>query len=284
MITLLERLRPGHQLTNFMVTMSLAVLLIWFGLMNISGASASTLERWLSGHKFLSFLMAYKQYLMWGTGAMQALAGLLIALHSVPYSVKRAAYWFTAAMSAVALSLMFTNPVWIDSLGGFPAIGAGQGLIKYLTLLGLALHCLYVRQGKPIMVIGLILVLGWIGGMKFTGPEAEGVAPLLGTSPIFNWWLPVYFDQQNASNVIGVIELVTVLLLTGYWWNRKAFLAGLALSAATFIATLSFMISFAPSWHPDFGGFPYLSSTGVFLLKDLILLAAVFVLSEKSRI
>ncbi len=281
MISAIERLRPSRGFTELFVTLSLALLLIWFGLMNISGASSDIVERWIKGHMFLSILLPHKTYIMWGVGGLQALSGLLIVLHSVPDNIKRLAYMFTAFYSLGALSLMLTNPVWIDSLGGFPAIGAGQGIIKYLTLLGLAMWRLGNRHAETVMLVGLIIVLGWIGGMKFTGPEADGVDPLLKTSPVFNWWLTAYFTKQGASNVIGVIELVTVVLLTGYWWNKRLFTLGLFLCALTFITTLSFMVSFAPTWQSPMGGFPYLSSSGHFLLKDLALLAATFVLVSR---
>lgn len=282
-MAMLERLRPGPQFTDFFVTMSLTIVLVWFGLMNFSGASAAIVGRWIDGHALLSGLGPYKKEIGVGLGVLQAVSGLLIVLHSVPERIKRYAYWFVVVASAFSLSLLLTNPVWMKSLGGFPAIGAGQGIIKYLAVAGLALWCLHHRHAKLVMLLGLILVLGWIGGMKFTVPEADGIEPLLKTSPVFNWWLPVYFTKLHASYVIGVIELVTVLLLTGYWWNRQAYLLGLLLAAGTFITTLSFMVTFGPTWNTSMGGFPYLSSAGQFLLKDLLLLAATVVLAARSR-
>ncbi|WP_417448847.1 DUF417 family protein [Kordiimonas sp.] len=282
MLHIVNRIRPGRTFTEVFVTLSLAVILLWFGLMNISGASGNTVERWLAGHAFLHSLLPYKHYIMWGLGGLQALSGLLIALHSVPERLKRTAYWFVVFYSVGALSLMFTNPVWIESLGGFPAIGSGQGIIKYFTLLGLALWRLGYRHADTVMLLGLILVLGWIGGMKFTAPEAEGVAPLLKSSPVFNWWLTVHFDKQAASNFIGVVELATVLLLTGRWWNRTLFTLGLLLTACTFVVTLSFLITYPSAWNSGLGGFPYMASSGLFLLKDLALLAATLVLASRG--
>ena len=282
MFAILDRMRPSSAVAEFAVTLAFAVLLIWFGLMNISGAASGIVERWISGHMALKSLLPYKNYVMWGLGGLQAAAGLVIALHSVPDHIKRLAYWFVVIYSLGALSLLATNPVWIDSLGGFPAIGAGQGILKYLTLLGLALHRLNFRHADKVILAGLLLVLGWIGAMKFTGPEADGVWPLLTSSPVFNWWLPVNFAKQGASNVIGVIELVTVLLLTAQFWNTRLFRLGLLLAAGTFVVTLSFMVSYAPSWQTNMGGFPYLSSAGHFLLKDLPLLAATLLLASRS--
>jgi uncharacterized membrane protein YkgB len=34
---------------------------------------------------------------------------------------------------------------------------------------------------------GLVLVLLWIGGMKFTAYEAEGIRPLVPNSPLMGW-------------------------------------------------------------------------------------------------
>ncbi len=283
MTALFDRLRPGAQFTDLFVTLSLATVLIWFGLMNVSGASASVVDNWLKGHMFLSGLQENKQWIMWALGGLQALSGLLIVLHSVPECIKRYAYLFVLAWSAASVSLLFTNPVWIGSLGGFPAIGSGQGLLKYVTIGGLALWRLGHRHSTLVMLVGLMLVLGWIGGMKFTQIEADGIAPLLKTSPVFNWWLPVYWGTMQASYVIGVIELITVVLLTGYWWNQRAYMAGLALAAITFIVTLSFMVTFAPAWNTAMGGFPYLTSGGQFLLKDLLLLAGCCVLAARTR-
>src|SRR5262245_1829134 len=34
---------------------------------------------------------------------------------------------------------------------------------------------------------GLVVVLLWIGGMKFTAYEAEGIKPLVANSPLMGW-------------------------------------------------------------------------------------------------
>ena len=86
-----------------------------------------------------------------------------------------------------------------------------------------------------------------------------------------------------ASNIIGVIEIVTVVLLSGWWWNKTACMYGLLLAAVTFIAILSFLVSFPESWNTQFGGFPYLASTGHFLMKDLLMLAATVALAAEIK-
>lgn len=265
---------PSASNAHLFAVLSLAGLFLWMGLMGLSGASANAGTGWINGHSFSENLKPFKDIILLAIAGLQTAAGILIVVYAIPQRFKRLSYAFIVLYGIGALSLMLTNPVWISSLGGFPAIGSGQGLIKYLTIIGVAMWFLGMRGAKEVMLLGLILVLGWIGAMKFTGPEAEGVWPLLTSSPVFNWWLPA-LGKQMASNVIGIIELVTVVLLTGYWWNNKAYDFGLILSAVTFLVTLSFLVTFGSSWTSTF---PFLSGTGLFLIKDAVLLAAVFIL------
>ncbi|TNE61990.1 MAG: DUF417 family protein [Alphaproteobacteria bacterium] len=280
MLVTQPRLAPTIAFARFFATASLALVLIWFGLMNISGTSAPVVAKWISGHDYFSGLKQYDKFVMYGLGIVQIFCGLVIALQNVPERTRRAAYWAVIALSGFSLTLLLTNPVWDQSLGGFPAIGAGQGLIKYVAIIGLALWCLHNKHGDTIMLLGLILVLGWIGAMKFTAPEAEGIAPLLKTSPAFSWMLNS-FSLRTASNIIGAIEIGTALLLTARWWNSTAYGLGLLFCVYTFAATLSFLITFKAAWTGV--GMPYLSSAGQFLLKDLLLLAATLVLASERR-
>src|SRR5260370_40925841 len=41
--------------------------------------------------------------------------------------------------------------------------------------------------GKAILRWGLVLVLAWIGAMKFTAYEAMGIQPLVSHSPLLTW-------------------------------------------------------------------------------------------------
>jgi len=126
--------------------------------------------------------------------------------------------------------------------------------------------------GGYILRYGLVLVLGWIGAMKFTAYEAEGIKPLLETSPLMGWMLRV-MSLQAASNLIGTVELVTALLLAIRPWAPKVSAVGSLLAIGTFLATLTFLFSL-PGWEQSLGGFPALSGSGGFLLKDVVLLGA----------
>ena len=47
----------------------------------------------------------------------------------------------------------------------------------------------FERLGAFFIRYGLVLVLGWIGAMKFTAYEAQGIKSLVETSPFMSWLL-----------------------------------------------------------------------------------------------
>ncbi|MGB3836122.1 YkgB family protein [Castellaniella sp.] len=120
----------------------------------------------------------------------------------------------------------------------------------------------------------LVIIFLWFGGMKFTVYEANGIAPFIANSPIMSW-LHALFGVQGASYVIGVLELSTAgALILGAF--QPVFSAlGAAMSAATYLITLTFFLSTPGVAEATAGGFPAISAMpGQFLLKDLVLLAA----------
>ena len=45
----------------------------------------------------------------------------------------------------------------------------------------------FEKMGAFLIRYGLVLVLAWIGAMKFTAYEAEGIKNLVETSPLMSW-------------------------------------------------------------------------------------------------
>ena len=272
---------------------AVVIVFAWFGAMNFTSVGAEMVEPWLAGHLLFGFLgpnqlAAYAPWVAKGVGAVQILGALLVALPRPRLQCLGAG--LLSGLAIGALTLLITNPVWIDGWHGFPAIGAGQGLIKYVAILGLLFYlgtegqryfmgaesARFKALASPLMLFGLILVLGWIGGMKFTEVEARGIEPLLESSPLF-FWMGKVFSLRISSMLIGVAEITTAGLLLAGWYNRSLFTLGALLTVATMAATLSFLFTL-PGWSEPLGGFPALSSSGHFLLKDLLLLAACLVL------
>ena len=140
----------------------------------------------------------------------------------------------------------------------------------------------FEKLGAFLIRYGLVLVLGWIGAMKFTTYEAEGIKTLVETSPLMSWMYRV-FSVQATSNVIGVTELVAALLISIRPLSAKLSAIGSVVAVFTFLTTLTFLFSL-PGWEKSLDGFPALSGSGGFLLKDIVLLgAALFTLGDSLR-
>jgi uncharacterized membrane protein YkgB len=130
------------------------------------------------------------------------------------------------------------------------------------------------RIGAHALRYGLVLVLFWIGAMKFTAYEAEGIQGLVANSPLMSWMYSV-LSVRSASALIGSAELVIAGLIAVRPLSAPLAAAGSALAVGMFLTTLSFMASTPGVFEASAGGFPALSVLpGQFLLKDVVLLAA----------
>ena len=120
--------------------------------------------------------------------------------------------------------------------------------------------------GAGVLRYGLTFLLLLFGAFKFFRFEAEAIQPLLTHSPFLNW-LPAVLGVRGSSVFIGVIELLAgVGIALGPWWPRFGVIAGL-IATATFLTTLSFLITTPGVLAPG-------SDAGGFLLKDIVLLGA----------
>ena len=127
--------------------------------------------------------------------------------------------------------------------------------------------------GMHVTRYALVLVLLWIGGMKFTAYEAEGIRPLVANSPLMGW---VYnlMSETAFSSLLGVVEIaIGVLIAMRPMWPAGSAL-GSGLAVGMFLTTLSFLVT-TPGWEPSLGGFPAVSATPCkSALKDIVLLGA----------
>jgi uncharacterized membrane protein YkgB len=137
--------------------------------------------------------------------------------------------------------------------------------------------------GLQVARYALVLVLLWIGAMKFTAYEAGAIQPLVANSPLMSWLYAV-FSVQATSNLIGVAEIAAGVLIALRPWSPFACVVGSLMAIATFVITLTFLLS-TPGWEPSLGGFPALSvAPGQFILKDAVLLGvAVWSLGEALK-
>ena len=122
---------------------------------------------------------------------------------------------------------------------------------------------------------GLVIVIGWIGALKFANYEAHQIQPLVANSPFMGWLyhlIPVY----PLSALLGVFEVTAALLLAIKPVAPKLSLVGSAMAILLFVATISFLFTTPGVAEPTGGGFPAISLLGEFLLKDIPLLGLSF--------
>lgn len=168
------------------------------------------------------------------------------------------------------------------------------------------------RVGMGLLRLGLIVVLVWIGGLKFADYEADGIVPLVANSPLMSFFYhypaPEYrqymnregevvpahqkWNESNAtysfSHGLGVVIVLIGLLIASYPITPQFSAAGSFLLVLMSLTTLSFLVTTPEVWVSALGaathGFPYLSGAGRLIIKDAIMLgAAVLTLADSAR-
>ena len=168
------------------------------------------------------------------------------------------------------------------------------------------------RVGMFLLRLGLVIVLLWIGGLKFADYEADGIVPLVANSPfmsfLYHYPTPEYrhfmnkegevvaanhqWNEENGtyrvSYGLGIVIVLIGLLIASYpvWPQLSA--VGSFLLIVMSCTTLSFLVTTPEAWVPALGasthGFPYLSGAGRLIIKDCIMLgAAVGTLADSAK-
>ncbi len=136
--------------------------------------------------------------------------------------------------------------------------------------------------GEKIIRYGLVVILLWVGALKFAAYEAESIQGLVANSPLMSWMYSV-MSVQGASILIGVIEIVLGLLIATRPFAPLLSAIGSFGVIIMSLITLTFIFTTPGVWQPGYG-FPFLSMTGAFLAKDLLMLgAAIWTAGEALR-
>ena len=127
--------------------------------------------------------------------------------------------------------------------------------------------------GAMILRYGLVVILLWVGALKFTTYEAEGIKGIVENSPLTSWAYNL-LGLEGIARVIGIVEIVLGLMIAARNFSPKISAMGSMGAIVMFIVTLSFSLTTPGVWQPGYG-FPFPSPMpGQFLAKDLILLGA----------
>jgi uncharacterized membrane protein YkgB len=152
-------------------------------------------------------------------------------------------------------------------------------LIDVLTKSGLLKKDLdYHLLGASMVIVFLLF-----GYQKWFEYEARVLIPYISSGPLISWMYPA-LGIRGASWFLGLMEWVICLLLFWGFWNRQAGILGALGSCATFVATVT-IIPFMPNgWDEVAGGFPAMTGNILFLMKDVVLLAASFYLLKQDLV
>ncbi|CAA0103455.1 Inner membrane protein RclC [BD1-7 clade bacterium] len=295
LLNLLRTWKPREDaMVNYFSLIS-ALYLIWLGLLKLTTSEIAQTQMWVGQSPlFVGF------YHSLGTAAtawlmlvIEVAAGVLILAGCRSRKAGLLGAVVAMLIFAANFTYLFTNPVWVDDLGGFPFLGSGQNIVKYLSMFAVVAYIAahhYQRlngleslepQKRVITGLawgGIIIVMGWIGFLKFFTYEAEGIVRLMQSNFLFSWTYHVW-SVQGASNFIGTIEWIFLLLLLQMPWNKTLGRLGVLGIAATAVGTLTFMFS-VPGWDAN-TSFPLLNRTGVFVLKDQFLLACAVLIAYR---
>jgi len=150
-------------------------------------------------------------------------------------------------------------------------------LIKNLSKLGITKEDVDYHFARASMVI----IFLFFGYQKWFEYEAQALIPYISHGPLISWMYPV-FGVRGACLFLGVAEWAFGLFLFLGFWNKRLGILGAIGSCFSFIATIT-IIPFIPNgWAASAGGFPAMTETTAFLMKDLVLLAASFYLLRQD--
>jgi reactive chlorine resistance protein C len=158
------------------------------------------------------------------------------------------------------------------------------------------------RIGMAMLRLGLVIVLVWIGGLKFAKYEAEGIVPLVSQSPFMSFFYHYpapdyrqYMNREGELNAahrawhesngtyafyhgLGIVIVLIGLLIALHPVLPQVATIGSCLLIFMACVTLSFLVTTPEAWVPALGdtthGFPYLSGAGRLIVKDWIMLGA----------
>ena len=126
--------------------------------------------------------------------------------------------------------------------------------------------------GRQWVRYGLVVVIAWIGALKYSAYEAAAIHPLIANSPLMSWFYNILSVRALAAT-LGSLEIVAAVLIALRVLSPRLSAVGSAMAIVLFLGTLSFL--FTTPGVTAGGGFPVLSVLpGQFLLKDLVLLGA----------
>ena len=153
--------------------------------------------------------------------------------------------------------------------------------MKYLIKLCDRFGLLQSELDYDFLRASMVIIFLFFGYQKWWEYEAQALIPYISNGPLIFWMYPA-FGIRGATWFLGVSEWLFGALLFWGFWNKKAGVVGALGGRASFVSTTT-IIPFIPgAWAASAGGFPAMTETAAFLMKDLVLLAVSFYLLKQD--
>ncbi|MFD2166768.1 DUF417 family protein [Thalassotalea euphylliae] len=277
----------NNRQSDFIISGILTFSLVLLGISFLLGANPKALNATFNFYQLSSLIP--ENLLIVIASIYFIFAGISITVFTKTQRFGVISAFSLVTLAVIPLVTLLDSGRWMASLGGFPIIGSGQGIIKYFALIPLVLFLVYKdkfssSQHALLNVIPVAIVMLWIGGMKFYEFEAKGIESLVANSPLMSWMYSVG-DLQEVSNAIGVYDLlVTLALVLGVALrHRLLLLAGILGCGAVFVVTQTFIFTTGGGLSAE----TLLTGLSQFIIKDLWLVANLIVVwrvvSEKIQ-
>jgi uncharacterized membrane protein YkgB len=126
----------------------------------------------------------------------------------------------------------------------------------------------------------MVVLFYAFGCQKWFDYEAHALVPFISHGPLIFWLYPA-FGIRGAAFFLGSVEwTIGTIMLLGFW-NRKLAVIGSLGSCVTYVGTVTIIPFFPEPWAAPAGGFPAATLPFLFLIKDIVLLAAsVYLLKQ----
>lgn len=195
-----------------------------------------------------------------------------------------------------------------QSVAAIPTTSRPNSAIEFKRVYLWAANLSHFSMG--ILRLGLVIVLLWIGGLKFASYEADSIVPLVANSPfasfLYHHPAPEYRSHTNkegevvpahqqwqagngtyaVSYGLGIVIVALGLLIALHPFQPQVAAIGSFLLVGMSFVTLSFLVTTPEAWVPALGdvhhGFPFLYGVGRLIIKDVIMMGAALVTMSDS--
>ena len=96
--------------------------------------------------------------------------------------------------------------------------------------------------GVLLLRYALVIILLWVGALKFTAYEAEGIQVFVENSPLLSWLYDVVI-VRTFSTLLGISEITLGLMIATRPFMPKVSAVGSLSALFLFLVTLTFVFS-----------------------------------------